>query len=117
MALKKEIKQFTAEAEKALQKGEGFEEYLPRFKAAIGFYQHERLIHLIVTMSFALFIFICLLMVFVAHKFFILPCVLMLALVVPYVMQYFFLENSVQKLYRIYLEMEEKCRKPLDKTK
>ena len=61
MALKKEIKQFTAEAEKALQKGEGFEEYLPRFKAAIGFYQHERLIHLIVTMSFALFMFICLL--------------------------------------------------------
>ena len=116
MSLKKEIKSFTAEAEAVLQKGGDFKEYLPRFKAAIEFYQHERLIHLIVTMSFALFMFICLLMVFVAHKVFILPCVLMLALLVPYVMHYFFLENSVQKLYRIYLEMEEKSRKPLDKA-
>lgn len=117
MYLKKEIKQFEAEVKEVLQKDEGLEEYLPRFKAAIEFYQHERLIHLIVTMSFALFMFICLLMVFVAHTVFVLPCILMLALLVPYVMHYFFLENSVQRLYRIYFEMEEKSRKSLDKTK
>ena len=110
--MKKELKALTSEAEGFLRDDtEKVRQYLPRLRAAIEFYQHERLIHLIVTMSFALFMFICLLMVFVAHTVFVLPCILMLALLIPYVMHYFFLENSVQKLYRIYLQMEEICRK------
>lgn len=110
--MKKEIQDFTLRAEEILHKDNNtVAEFLPEMKTAIEFYQHERLVHLIVTMFFALFMFICLLMVFVAHKVFVLPCVLLLVMVVFYVAHYFFLENSVQKLYRMYLEAAENCRK------
>jgi len=35
--------------------------------------------------------------------------VLFLCLTVPYVMHYYFLENSVQALYKLYYEAKELC--------
>ena len=72
----------------------------------IGFFMHERLIHLIVTVLFAL------LSVGVA-----LYCVAdpgipmfllfgaLLVLLVPYIMHYYLLENGVQKMYQQYDEL------------
>lgn len=69
----------------------------------IAFMQHERLIHLLVTILFALLLFLCLIAFFVSEVMGMLAAaLLMLALLIPYIAHYYFLENGVQKLYRLY---------------
>lgn len=70
----------------------------------IGFYQHERLIHLIVTMSFAIFFLLSLILVSI-NVYFLALSVLLLVLLVPYIAHYYFLENSTQELYKEYYSL------------
>jgi len=74
----------------------------------IGFFQHERLIHLIVTVLFAL---MTVLVFFAAVTNFELwtgvLLVLLLVLLIPYIKHYYLLENGTQKLYRFYDKLEE----------
>lgn len=75
----------------------------------IGFMQHERLIHFLVTILFALLLFMCLIAFFVSGNIGMLAAAfLMLALLVPYIAHYYFLENGVQRLYKIYDSVCEK---------
>ncbi|MCR5743734.1 MAG: hypothetical protein K6F92_08485 [Lachnospiraceae bacterium] len=67
------------------------------------FFMHERLIHLIVTVLFALMEVIVLGLVLTQESIFIaLLFLLILVLLVPYVMHYYLLENSVQYMYEQY---------------
>lgn len=69
----------------------------------ISFFQHERLIHLIVTVLFALLTFMALAIFFIAEYTPILALVLLLlVLLVPYIGHYYTLENEVQKMYAQY---------------
>lgn len=88
------------------------EEELLKFRAEmlkrIEFYQHERLIHLIVTMSFAVFFLLSLMMYFSVRQIGImLLAVLLLVMTVAYIKHYYFLENSVQKMYKFYYKVEK----------
>lgn len=69
----------------------------------IGFMQHERLVHLIVTVLFALVMFLNIIIFFqsqiIAFLAIVFLCLILLAF---YIAHYFFLENGVQQLYRIY---------------
>ena len=69
----------------------------------IGFFQHERLIHLIVTVLFALMMIgvfaIC--VIKPSIPFFLLEFAILI-LLVPYIRHYFILENTVQQMYRYY---------------
>lgn len=69
----------------------------------IGFFQHERLIHLIVTITFALLAIISVFGFSARPEMttFVLT-VLLLVLLIPYIFHYYYLENGVQKLYRFY---------------
>lgn len=69
----------------------------------IGFFQHERLVHLIVTVVFALLTVMSMLisLLLEAALGFILPLAFMV-LLVPYIRHYYILENGVQKLYTYY---------------
>ena len=69
----------------------------------IQFFQHERLVHLIVTVTFAILTFgavACSL--FMPGPGVLLLTVLLLVLLVPYIRHYYILENGVQKLYTYY---------------
>ena len=69
----------------------------------ISFFQHERLIHLIVTAIFAIVTFLCLLSnIFQPSLSVILLTFVLLILLVPYIRHYYILENSVQKMYTYY---------------
>lgn len=69
----------------------------------IQFFQHERLVHLIVTVLFALLTVITLLAeLFLMKPVLLLLSLLFLVLLVPYVGHYYLLENGVQKLYEYY---------------
>lgn len=72
----------------------------------IQFFQHERLIHLLVTLFYALFL---LLFVFLMTIFrpFILIIMILLIFLIFYVIHYFRLENGVQYLYKQYDRMCE----------
>lgn len=69
----------------------------------ITFFQHERLIHLIVTVTFALLMMLAVIFTAISETAFCLalPAVLLI-LLVPYIRHYYILENGVQKLYTYY---------------
>lgn len=78
--------------------------FLETMLIRIQFYQHERLVHLIVTMVFALMTVLSLSMLLAGNSFSLVLSLLFLALTIPYVVHYYFLENSVQHLYKMYYE-------------
>lgn len=87
-----------------------FEKLSSEMLVKIGFMQHERLIHFLVTILFALLMFMSLIAFFVSENVGMLAAAaLMLALLVPYIAHYYFLENGVQKLYALYDKAREKC--------
>lgn len=73
----------------------------------IGYFQHERLIHLIVTVLFSLCTIISI-MGFIAFQSIgvALLFVALMCLLVPYIVHYFHLENGVQKLYTYYEKLK-----------
>lgn len=69
----------------------------------IQFFQHERLIHLIVTVLFALLAVLSILANLMIQEIAVLALSLMFfVLLIPYIRHYYILENSVQKLYEYY---------------
>lgn len=69
----------------------------------IGFFQHERLIHLIVTVTFALLAFAAMFFTLILDNIgSYLLLALLLLLLIPYIRHYYILENGVQKLYQYY---------------
>lgn len=76
----------------------------------IAFFQHERLIHLIVTGMFAVLAMISAGCVFVTREmFFGILTLLFLVLLIPYIAHYYILENEVQRMYRQYDEIQMRC--------
>ena len=78
----------------------------------IQFFQHERLIHLIVTCLFAVLayaVFITLLFSFSIGL--LILFIALLVLLIPYIRHYYFLENGVQKMYEQYDRIYELCQK------
>lgn len=73
----------------------------------INFFQHERVIHLFVTLTYALLFFLSLIVSIYVPIFRIIGIILCLFLI-PYVFHYFKLENGVQYLYKQYDMMREK---------
>ncbi|MBP5605652.1 MAG: hypothetical protein J6X60_08935 [Ruminiclostridium sp.] len=104
--MKNEVKEYLSSVEIRLKDKDSVDDgYLSEMLTRIGFYQHERLIHLIVTMTFAVMTvlaFAVLVMSFSVQI--LLLSLLFLGLTIPYICHYYFLENSVQKLYRLYYQ-------------
>ena len=73
----------------------------------IGFFQHERLIHLLVTLFYAFIAIVFLLLGFVHYVFFLISSIV-LTFLMFYIVHYFRLENGVQYLYKQYDIMLEK---------
>ena len=76
----------------------------------IGFFQHERLIHLIVTVTFALLEMLAIFLNVISDRLFslLLPVVILI-LLVPYIRHYYILENEVQRMYVQYDRMLRIC--------
>jgi len=87
------------------------EELLTKIK----FFQHERLVHLIVTMTMSLLTLITTAVLFTVEGDALIAIMvlfgLFLALTAAYLSHYFKLENHVQSLYGYYYKLQEKARK------
>lgn len=76
------------------------------------FFQHERLVHLIVMVLFALMTLGTLISFVVTESVGLLVLtVLFVGLLIPYIRHYYFLENQTQELYKDYDKICEKIRK------
>lgn len=73
----------------------------------IKFFQHERLIHLLVTLAYAIIFLIFVGLGFIHYIFFPITMILLVFLIC-YVIHYFNLENGVQYLYKQYDKMIKK---------
>jgi hypothetical protein len=81
---------------------------LARFhRAQIGYLQHERLVHLLVMLSFGLAALLTLLFLVLHPQVLIgVLLLLLLALLVPYLVHYYRLENGVQRWYHLANEID-----------
>jgi len=80
--------------------------------AKIGFYQHERIVHLIVTMTVAVLSVMSVCATFVAETVSVSHMILIglfIVLVAPYIVYYFTLENAVQDIYQYYDRVRAKA--------
>ena len=102
----KELKEFINYMEKETSKdlSEKEKEKLNKeLQTKIGYFQHERLIHFLVTMLFGICTIVCI-MGFVAFQSIgvALLFIALMCLLIPYIVHYYHLENGVQKLYTYY---------------
>lgn len=98
-----------------LQEDADWERIREEHLVQVGFFQHERLVHLIVTVIFALFAVLSVGMAFLLMALgtagagsWLLVVAAFLTLLIPYVRHYYILENEVQKMYRQYDEIAAK---------
>ena len=107
--MKKRIKKYVSDIDALLAEPDRVGDWnaeIEKHLTQIGFFMHERLIHLIVTALFAVLtviVLVTLINCFVPAL--AVLFVLLLFLLVPYVMHYYLLENSVQYMYEQYDRM------------
>ena len=115
---RKQIDEWLAEVEQSVQaqsRDDGnaeqitqklIQDKLEEHLVQVGFFQHERLIHLIVTVTFALLEMLAIVLSVISDSLFtlVLPVVILI-LLVPYIRHYYILENEVQKMYVQYDRM------------
>ena len=87
-------------------------EFIDNLLVWISFFQHERFVHLLVTV----FVGICAVLFFISflvieNILLLLLFFILLALFIPYIFHYYNLENGVQKLYDIYNDGYNKLNK------
>lgn len=88
---------------------EDWETVIKEHLIQISFFQHERLVHLIVTVTFALLEVIAIGLCVVSFTLGVgLLAIALLILLIPYIRHYYILENEVQKMYGQYDKMVEK---------
>ena len=84
---------------------------LAEHKDKIAFMQHERIVHFLVTMLFALVMAIFITSLLTTQNLMILILVtIIIVLLAFYIKHYYFLENTVQKMYKVYDEILAKQR-------
>ena len=111
------MKQFCREHEAKVTAEKVTPELLEEHLRMIAWIQHERLIHLIVTVMVVICELFTVDLVLLHPELGIIPAVIMLGLAVLlgfYFWHYFFLENTVQRWYRIAGEMQEKLTENLN---
>lgn len=107
------IRQYMAYIDKLLETEDesiDWEEEMKKHLVQIAFFAHERFIHLVVTVTFAILTVMVFLYTFSNFSIpLLLLIVMLLVLLVPYIKHYFLLENSVQDMYEQYDKMQAKA--------
>ena len=98
--------------------GGSWDEEIKKHLVQIEFFQHERLIHLLVTLTFAVLTVAAMLVTVISAY---LPLaavfILLLILLVPYIKHYYLLENKTQYMYEQYDRMLELAKEEKENNK
>lgn len=108
--MKKYLTEYRLYFRKMLEaQGTDLEALMEYHRRQIEFFQHERLVHLIVTVLFAVCTIASLITSFATNSIaFIVLTVAFLCLLIPYISHYYFLENQTQALYDDFNELHIK---------
>ncbi len=111
--MKKRVLAYLTYIDELLEKDDvDWDEEIKKHLVQIGFFAHERLVHLIVTVLFALMTLATILYCnYTGSMIALVLTVALLVLLIPYIMHYYLLENSVQKMYVQYDIMMNKVNK------
>lgn len=91
-------------------KNSNIEDIINKHLIKIKFFQHERFIHLCVTLFYAMITLVFLALTIISWLF--IPiAVIVLVFLVLYIYHYFYLENGVQYMYKQYDELLKKTTK------
>ncbi len=99
------LSDYVKEIDKKIEEKNITEKDIENHLIKIEFFQHERLIHLLVTLAYGIFLFISVL-IFTQIWIFVIVIYIALIFLLFYVRHYFFLENHVQYLYKQYDQMK-----------
>lgn len=103
--MKKYLKEYVEQIDKLFESDiRDIDKEIEKHLVKIRLFQHERLIHLLVTLAYAIMAIIS----FIASTttpMFVFVGVILVLFLIPYVLHYFFLENNVQYLYIQYDKM------------
>lgn len=109
--MKKRIQSYMAYMDQQLENndsGLSYEELCIQHEKQLAYFMHERLVHLLVTLTFAILAFVTF---FMAVMNFSMGMIVLffafLILLIPYIMHYYLLENSVQYMYRQYDRLQQ----------
>lgn len=107
----KRIKAYLLQIEKLISnppEGVDWDEEIKKHLIQIGFFMHERLVHLIVTVVFAMLTVAVILYAIATPTIGMLVLIVaFMILLIPYISHYYLLENSVQRMYIQYDKMLE----------
>ncbi len=106
--MKKYIQNYIKETENKLKK-EIIRKDLEELKDKITFFSHERIVHMFIMLFCILILLIFVILTLQNIKFLLITVILMI-LNIFYIMHYYFLENSVQYLYKLYDKMNDKLK-------
>lgn len=85
---------------------ESLDEAIQKHQIQIAFFSHERIVHLIVTVTFAILTMLSLMLTLLSSEITILLLTIgFIVLLIPYIKHYYLLENSVQRMYEQYDEL------------
>lgn len=106
--MKKYIQNYIKETENKLKK-EINKKDLEELKDKITFFSHERIVHMFIMLFCILILLIFVILTLQNIKFLLITVILMI-LNIFYIIHYYFLENSVQYLYKLYDKMNDKLK-------
>ena len=106
--MKKYIQNYIKETESKLKK-EINKKDIEELRDKINFFSHERIVHMFI-MLFCILILLIFVILTLQNIDFILITVILIILNIFYIMHYYFLENSVQYLYKLYDKMNDKLK-------
>ena len=106
--MKKYIKNYIKEIENKLKK-DIKQKDIEELKDKITFFSHERIVHMFI-MLFCILILLLFFILTLNNLKFIYITIILLVLNIFYILHYYFLENSVQYLYKLYDKMNDKIK-------
>ncbi len=104
--MKEYLYNYVDEIDELLIKKKINEEIINNHLIKISFFQHERLIHLLVTLFYAILFILFMALGFI-HYIFLIIAIILLGFLLCYIIHYFRLENKVQYLYKQFDKMKE----------
>lgn len=106
--MKKYIQNYIKETENKLTK-EIKNKDIEEIKDKINFFSHERIVHMFI-MLFCLLALLIFILLSLKNNMFLLPTIILFVLNIFYILHYYFLENAVQYLYKLYDKMNDKIK-------
>lgn len=104
--MKHRIESYMAYIDRLLETNDSgltYEELICQHEKQLAYFMHERLVHLLVTLTFAILAFGTFFIIFLDFSIgLLLLFIAFFILLIPYIMHYYLLENSVQYMYRQY---------------